>query len=247
MSTTPDVSPADQVNQSGGPRAGVGVAFRAWGTAFLLGNFVSALAVGVSGYASQNSNSWPTWVVGVSVVPMWLSFLVLMPRLVQSPAIDRVSVKSWFRSSDVLIGLPVGVASQLVLVNVVNWPLSRLFPDTFSFDEVSRRAQGMTDSAHGGWIVVLFVIVVVGAPFVEEFVYRGTLQPALVNQFGQAMGVIGTSVLFAAIHLQPIEFPGLFAFALVLGVARHRSGTLGLPIMTHMAFNATGLALVILT
>jgi len=43
-----------------------------------------------------------------------------------------------------------------------------------------------------------------------------------------------------------VEFPGLFAFALVLGWARHSTGTIGTSIVTHMAFNATGLALVVL-
>lgn len=235
------------MNPSDTPRKGIGAATRAWFAAFLLGNLVSIVAVSIVGYADSDANDWPTWVVALSVVPMWVFFMVLMPRLAEAPTTDLVAIRSWFRSSDVLVGVPAGVASQLILVNLVNWPLSRLFPDTFSFDEVSKRAEGMTSSAAGGWLVVLFIIVVIGAPFVEEYVYRGTLQPAIVARFGPVIGVIGTAVLFAAIHLQPIEFPGLFAFALVLGVARHRSGTLGLPIIAHMAFNATGLALVILT
>lgn len=247
MSTTPDVSPADRVEPSDIPRSGVGSVVRAWCAAFLLGNVISAVAVGITGYATTDSNLWPTWVVALSVLPMWAGFLVLMPRIAPTPVLDRRSVRSWFAPSDVLIGVPVGLASQLVLVNVVNWPLAKLFPETFSFDEVSKRAQGMTDSAHGGWFLVLVLIVVAGAPFVEEFVYRGSIQPALVSRFGTTVGVAGTAVLFAAIHLQPVEFPGLLAFAFVLGVARHRSGTLGLPIIAHMAFNATGLMLVILT
>jgi membrane protease YdiL (CAAX protease family) len=52
-------------------------------------------------------------------------------------------------------------------------------------------------------------------------------------------------VIFAGIHMSLIEFPGLFAFALVLGYSRLRSATLGLPIVTHMAFNAAGLILVL--
>jgi membrane protease YdiL (CAAX protease family) len=44
----------------------------------------------------------------------------------------------------------------------------------------------------------------------------------------------------------PVEYPGLFAFALVLGLARQKTGTLGLPIITHLAFNATGLLLVMM-
>jgi membrane protease YdiL (CAAX protease family) len=46
--------------------------------------------------------------------------------------------------------------------------------------------------------------------------------------------------------MQPVEFPGLFAFALVLGWARYSTARIGMSIVTHMAFNATGLALVVL-
>jgi len=83
-------------------------------------------------------------------------------------------------------------------------------------------------------------------PIVEEVVYRGYLQPALAGSWGPRLGAVATAVLFAAIHFVPVEFPGLLAFALVLGWARQRTGRLGLPIVTHLAFNATGLVLVAL-
>ena len=43
---------------------------------------------------------------------------------------------------------------------------------------VERNARDLYDQAHGGWLVVLVLIVVVGAPFVEELMYRGLLQGA---------------------------------------------------------------------
>jgi membrane protease YdiL (CAAX protease family) len=129
-------------------------------------------------------------------------------------------------------------------VNIVNWPLSRLFPDTFSFDEVSKRAEDISSTAPGMWMVLLVVVVVIGAPVVEEIVYRGSLQTALVSTAGKWGGIVITAALFAAIHLAPVEFPGLFVFALLLGIVRQRSGTLGAAIVTHLAFNATGLLLV---
>jgi membrane protease YdiL (CAAX protease family) len=52
--------------------------------------------------------------------------------------------------------------------------------------------------------------------------------------------------MFAGIHLAPVEFPGLFVFALVLGWCYRRTGRLGLSVVTHMAFNATGLIVVAL-
>ncbi len=156
----------------------------------------------------------------------------------------RYTFRSWFTARDVAIGVPLGIAGQLVLVNVVNWPLSRLFPDTFSFEEVSQRAEDISSTAPGFWMVLLVIVVVIGAPVIEEIVYRGSLQTALVSTAGKWGGIVITAALFAAIHLAPVEFPGLFAFALLLGIVRQRSGTLGAPIVTHLAFNATGLLLV---
>ncbi|MEY4633515.1 MAG: hypothetical protein RLZ18_887 [Actinomycetota bacterium] len=95
-------------------------------------------------------------------------------------------------------------------------------------------------------MVLLILIVVVGAPLVEEVIYRGTVQSDLVTRWGNKVGIGVTAFVFAAIHQSPVEFAGLFAFALVLGVSRHRTGRLGTSIITHMAFNAAGLVLVIL-
>jgi ribosomal protein L21 len=51
-------------------------------------------------------------------------------------------------------------------MNVVNWPLNKWFPDTFNPQRIETRARDMVDAAHGAWFIVLFVVVVVGAPLV---------------------------------------------------------------------------------
>ena len=43
-------------------------------------------------------------------------------------------------------GIPIGVASQLVLVNLVMWPLREAFPDAFDPADVERRARGLVDA-----------------------------------------------------------------------------------------------------
>ena len=60
------------------------------------------------------------------------------------------------------------------------------------------------------------------------------------------VALVVAAVWFALIHFVPVEYPGLFAIALVLGFSYHFSNRIGLPIVTHMAFNATGLLLVAL-
>ncbi len=79
---------------------------------------------------------------------------------------------------------------------------------------------------------------------VEELVYRGLLQGAVVRRINDAVAVVVVAAFFALIHFRWVEFPGLFVFGLILGVCALRTGRLGMGIFAHMAFNATGLMLV---
>lgn len=216
-----------------------------WFTGYVAGSLASVVALFATGRGGTSADELPVWVIGVSVAAMWGVYVAVFPRLLQfEDQPPSRTFRTWFTARDVYIGVPAGILGQLVLVNAVNWPLSKFFPDTFSFDDVSQRAKDLADTAPGAWMIVLVLIVVVGAPIVEEIVYRGSLHTNLVAASGTAVGLVLTAAVFAAIHLEPIEFPGLFVFALLLGVLRQWSGTLGMPIVAHMAFNATGLILV---
>ncbi|NKB40323.1 MAG: hypothetical protein GKR86_04565, partial [Ilumatobacter sp.] len=65
-----------------------------------------------------------------------------------------------------LIGVPIGVATQFLLVPVVYLPLRAVWPDVFDDGALSETANDLIDRADGGLIVVLFLLVVVGAPLV---------------------------------------------------------------------------------
>jgi membrane protease YdiL (CAAX protease family) len=216
-----------------------------WVLVYVGASFASLVVLAVSG--QESGQDIPMWVLAMNVVAMWSVYLYFLPRFL--PFTDtpiRQDFLSWFSVRDVLWGIPLGVGSQLILMNLVNWPLAQLFPEQFSPERISERAEDIASMAPGWWAVLLVLVVVVGAPVVEEIVYRGSLQTRLMQGFGISVGIFLTALLFALIHLAPVEIPGLFVFALVLGIARHKTGTLGLPIVTHVAFNATGLSLVLL-
>ena len=218
-----------------------------WLVAFVAANFASLVVLVITGNGDSSTGDISTLDVALSATAMWIVYLLATTQFLKVTWQNfRSTIGATFLRRDVVVGIPLGIASQLVLVNAVNWPLSRLFPDSFSFDEVSKRATDLVDEARGGWIILLGLVVIVGAPIVEEIVYRGVVQPGLVASWGRSAGILVTAALFAAIHMQPVEFPGLFVFALVLGWARHSTGTITTSIVTHMAFNATGLALVVL-
>jgi membrane protease YdiL (CAAX protease family) len=127
---------------------------------------------------------------------------------------------------------------------VLYWPLQRIWPETFHSDELSQRARDLWDRADGVWLIVLVAVVAIGAPLVEEIIYRGMIQQALHSRIDDALAVVLSALFFALIHLQPVEIPGLFAFGLVVGICFMRTGRLGMPILVHVGFNATGLLLV---
>lgn len=220
----------------------VPVLFLGWAGAFVAANVLAAVIFGAAGGSTDEE---PIWVVGLVAVSLWVPLIVVLVSLSTRMGTGNFSrdYALSFRPVDV-VGIPIGVASQLLLVNLVYWPLRSWFPDTFDVQSVEDRARGLYERADGAWIIVLVLVVVVGAPIVEELVYRGFIHGSLQGRFSDGVALLGAAVWFTLIHFTPVEYPGLFAFAIVLGLCFHGTGRLGMAIMAHMAFNATGLILV---
>jgi uncharacterized protein len=216
-----------------------------WSACYLVANVVAALAVALTGYGDVASASQPVWVLVVAACALWVPFMVMLSTASVRVGSGRFRDDFMVRWRPVdLLGIPVGVLSQLVVVGLVNGVLRDLFPSTFDADRIAERARDLYERAEGAWLVALVAVVVIGAPIVEELVYRGFVQNTLRARFADALALVITAAWFTVIHLRPVEFPGLFAFSLILGVTFHVTKRLGMPILAHMAFNATGLALV---
>ena len=217
-----------------------------WSLTYLVANVCGSVVIAALGYAGVEVV--PTWVLAVSALVLWGPFIGVLlwtsKRRGSGNFAEDFSLS--FQVKD-LWGVPLGIASQLLLVVVVTLPFQWLFPSLFNSEAVEKRANDLFDAAHGAWIVLLVVIVVICAPVVEEMVYRGFIQHNLGIAYGARISVMLASFWFAAVHLQLAEFPGLFAFALVLGVCFARTKRLGLSIVTHVAFNATALFVMALT
>lgn len=149
-----------------------------------------------------------------------------------------------FRAID-LVGVPLGVLTQLALIPLLYVPLRALWPDTFSSERLEERAQDLADRANGFSAVLLVLIVVVGAPIVEELVYRGLLQRSLGSIVNAWPALVMTAMWFSLIHLSPVEYPGLFLAGLVFGAGVVATNRIGPAIVTHAAFNATGIIVVL--
>lgn len=217
-----------------------------WLATYVVANIAVVIVLSILGYSG--AEALPTWVLAVSAVTLWLPFMLMLRVLSMrsgSGSVRRDFAIS-FTAKD-LWGVPLGLLSQLVVVVAVTIPFSWFLPSVFNSENVEKRATDLFNTATGGWMVVLILVVVFGAPFVEEVIYRGFIQQYLGSSISKISALIVSSLLFAGIHFQVAEFPGLFAFSIVLGLCFMRTQRLGLAIVTHVAFNATALAALALT
>jgi hypothetical protein len=226
------------------PGITIGIASLAWLASWVAGNLLSAVVVGATGRAAQGATP-PVWVTAVGAVALWVPMVVVLREVSQRFGTRSMATDygARFRPVD-LIGLPIGAACQVGLLRLVYWPLSAIWKDAFSDARLERAARKLSDSATGGWIVVLVLVVVVGAPLVEELVYRGLLQGTFTRCAPRVPAMVAVAAWFALIHFVPVEYPGLFAFGLVLGICTLRTGRIGMGVCAHVAFNAAGLVMV---
>lgn len=85
-------------------------------------------------------------------------------------------------------------------------------------------------------------VVVVG-PMAEEIIFRGLMYGAFERRIGAGWTILVSSALFAFVHLQPMYFIPIFCLGIVLGWARWKAGSLGLPILLHVLNNGSALLL----
>jgi CAAX protease family protein len=231
------------MRQAGHP-IDVQVAVVTWVVAFVVGQFLSLAIVATSGETDQDLVPIPTLFAAVAAT--WAAFLVgIYVASKRSGSGDpRADLGLRVRPIDV-IGLPIGVLTQLVLVPLLYFPLRELWPDTFTDSKLSETADKLADRASGGTMVLLVLMVCVGAPIVEEIVYRGFLQRSFSARTSQVVTWLIVAAWFALVHFRPIEYPGLFAFGLVTGACLMLTDRLGMSWATHIGFNVTGLLLAV--
>lgn len=135
---------------------------------------------------------------------------------------------------DLLVGVPLGVVAQLIVVPLIYLPLRSLVDDL----DVEGPARELLDRGNGVGLMVLAVTVVVVAPVVEELFFRGLLLRSIDERWGARAAVIGSSVFFGATHFQLVQFPALALAGGLFAVLAVRAGRLGPAIAAHAGFNA---------
>lgn len=182
----------------------------------------------------------PLWLTALMQIPLWLGlggapvwFAIKKGKGVVADLGLRMKLR------DAPIGLAVGVASQLLLVPLVYFALRPLLGE----NDVSAAARELTDRATDPLsIALVFLIVGIGAPVAEEIYFRGMAQRIFGRRLGPWAAIFAAAAFFAATHLQPLQFPALLIFGVILGVMAWKSGRLGPALWAHVGFNVVAAA-----
>lgn len=119
-------------------------------------------------------------------------------------------------------------------------------------DQIAIRFLKMAKESPFLLTIALFAILI-AAPAIEEFVFRGILYTYLKKKIKRVGALILSSITFAAFHFSPDQglsnfslLFSLFTLALFLGFLYERQRSLFAPIALHMTFNSISVIRILL-
>lgn len=89
------------------------------------------------------------------------------------------------------------------------------------------------------WFLIASMIMsAVLRPIAEEFVFRGLLLNRLIHKTNRWIGILVSSLAFAALHMEAGKFIATFLFGIVASLLYIKTKNLFVPILLHIAHNS---------
>ncbi|MBI2709200.1 MAG: CPBP family intramembrane metalloprotease [Actinobacteria bacterium] len=218
-------------------RWGIGDAAAGWLVAMSGSAILGGLVLALAGRLDDKPSTYPLWLVAILQVTLWLGLAgapIVAGRWRGGGVVRDFGLR--FRPIDVGVGAVVGLVGQLALVPLVSLPWVALLGK--SSKDLEQPARDLADRATSPvGVVLLVLIVVIGAPLIEELFFRGLLLRALQRRLGVAWAVAVSGLVFGLTHFEVLQFPALAAFGAVLAIVTVRAGRLGPAIVGHLVFN----------
>ena len=146
----------------------------------------------------------------------------------------------------------VGLAiAAVVLVLPAAWSLQQMSVWLMTASHWHPEAQEVVQEMQSGGLssvqhVYLAFVALIGAPIVEELLFRGILYPTLKRAGYPRFALWGTAILFALTHANVAAFFSLVFFAVILTMLYEKTGNLLTPILAHGLFNAANFILLMM-
>jgi CAAX protease family protein len=219
---------------------------------FLLGEVLAAVFISIGAslahypgglQALARAGEPPWWVNVASLFGLWIGFGGAI-YVAAGPGQLAPLAHQWRPRWGDLAYVPLGVGLQL-LVDLAYQP--------FHLRHFNRPVNHLFGGAHGAAFVVVAALATFGAPFMEEWFFRGVVFRGLREAFGALPSAVATAgavvlsaLLFALAHGEAQQFAGLAGLGVVLAVLVARTNRLVPSVVTHVSFNAVAMVALVL-
>ena len=222
-----------------------------WGIGILLSMFLIGSMFALANIEPSDDLSIH-WVL-IGQTPMWIGMLspIVLTRKYEPDWKKNLGCHvELYDVTLIPLGIAAGVFLQFVAIPLmykpIFWIAENLGLSDIGTEQLKESAQNLIDKADSplGLASLIFMTVVM-APLTEELFFRGLVQNSLKERFTPIIAVSVASFIFALIHFQILQFPGLLLVGTVCGLMLQISKRLSIAISCHMAFNATTLVLLL--
>lgn len=209
--------------------------------ALLVGQFAALIALtywyglGIGHLPNFSGDGAAIAIIIAVSTPVEVALLFLFARRAATSAVEYLGL-IWPRSSEVIFGV-AAMVGLMIIGDALSWLLGRAFVTPFQINIYK------TASA-GGWLVWLWLAIVIATPIGEEIIFRGFLFRGWLKSPRDVWPVIfATAFLWAIIHLQYDWYVigQIFVFGLYLGWIRWATGSTILTILLHALINTEGM------
>jgi membrane protease YdiL (CAAX protease family) len=178
-------------------------------------------------------------------LPVWASYLVFWIPLMLAVMVSAYRTHgdrghgvagfqfrfTWF---DILVGAFVGLLLRSVVIAIEILSVGHI-TSSASFFEVDQNLL---------WFASAIIAPALIAPMVEEIFFRGLVLPAIGANW---LGIIGSAIIFSAMHLVSgfhwLTAATTFIAGIAFGALTVRTGRLGASVTAHIVYNASLVAM----
>lgn len=155
-------------------------------------------------------------------LPLWVTYVIRKKK--------TGVVNFSFQSFDLKV-LPLIIIAPIPLALGFVFPIASLIPMPEFVEEVFLSMSKDNQRVFG------FIAIVIAAPVMEEFIFRGIVLNGFLQKYSPAKAIIFSSILFGLVHLNPWQFVTGLLLGCFIGWVYYRTHSLWLSIVIHASNN----------
>jgi len=127
------------------------------------------------------------------------------------------------------------MATLALLIGII-YPISLLIP-------ISEASRAVFETVFHQPNIFTFLAVVIAAPFLEEYIFRGVLLDGLLKNYSSTLSILLSSLLFGLFHGNPLQIISAFIGGIYIGWIYYKTKNLLYCILIHFIINLVGFLL----